>query len=283
MFLDAGAVGVGLCRRRLSVPPHPWSSSLLFFLLVSSISLVHLSLCRCQTRLLLTQLSGRNITSPKSYSSSFSCSPSKVVPSTTLLEVPLRQPPILLLKRHRNSTSLDACRSDPRFQWLIRSSHPLYATAIFIPYLSVHYAVCALHLSFVLVGSGSKDRNFNKDATVLGATEMKGSALASPKAGRTQTPLCRQELEVQITASKYAILSLEDKEEGEIQYEETINVEEDNIEEDNVSDIREEDLLEDEILVQKEKSAGQKGVKKVQKARAYDVNPKSKTSSRRKL
>ncbi|KAL0654876.1 hypothetical protein Bca4012_075460 [Brassica carinata] len=150
MFLDAGAVGVGLCRRRLSVPPHPWSSSLLFFLLVSSISLVHLSLCRCQTRLLLTQLSGRNITSPKSYSSSFSCSPSKVVPSTTLLEVPLRQPPILLLKRHRNSTSLDACRSDPGFQWLIRSSHPLYATAIFIPYLSVHYAVCALHLSFVL-------------------------------------------------------------------------------------------------------------------------------------
>ncbi|KAG2267060.1 hypothetical protein Bca52824_074139 [Brassica carinata] len=78
------------------------------------------------------------------------CSPSKVVPSTTLLEVPLRQPPILLLKRHRNSTSLDACRSDPGFQWLIRSSHPLYATAIFIPYLSVHYAVCALHLSFVL-------------------------------------------------------------------------------------------------------------------------------------
>ncbi|KAF2553008.1 hypothetical protein F2Q68_00033447 [Brassica cretica] len=141
MFLDAGAVGVGLCRRRLSVPPHPWSSSLLFFLLVSSISPVHLSLCRCQTRLLLTQLSGRNIISPMSYSSSFSCYPSKVVPWTTLFEVPLRQPPILLLKRHRNSTSLDACRSDPR--WLIRSSHPRYATAIFIPYLSVHYAVCS--------------------------------------------------------------------------------------------------------------------------------------------
>ena len=168
----------------------------------------------------------------------------------------------------------------------------------------------------VIVGSGSKDRSkpkevpgerdlnteegmekwelgtetmtvtnadFNKDATVLGATEMKGSAWSSPKAGRTQTPLRRQELEVQITASKYAILSLEDKEEGEIQDEETINVEEDNIEEDNVSDIREEDLLEDEILVQKEKSAGQKGVKRVQKARAQEVNPKSKRSSRRKL
>ncbi|KAF3525149.1 hypothetical protein F2Q69_00046962 [Brassica cretica] len=119
--------------------------------------------------------------------------------------------------------------------------------------------------------------DLNKDVTVLGATEMKGSAWSSPKAGRTQTPLRRQELEVQITASKYAILSLEDKEEGEIQDEEKINVEEDNIEENNVSDIREEDLLEDEILVQKEKSAGQKGVKRVQKARAQDVNPKSKS------
>ncbi|KAF3515817.1 hypothetical protein DY000_02059536 [Brassica cretica] len=95
--------------------------------------------------------------------------------------------------------------------------------------------------------------DLNKDVTVLGATEMKGSAWSSPKAGRTQTPLRRKELEVQITASKYAILSLEDKEEGEIQDEEKINVEEDNTEENNVSDIREEDLLEDEILVQKEK------------------------------
>ncbi|KAF2595152.1 hypothetical protein F2Q70_00042894 [Brassica cretica] len=144
----------------------------------------------------------------------------------------------------------------------------------------------------ILVGSGSKDRSkpkevpgeedlnmeegmeqgelgtetmtvinadFNKDVMGLGATEMKGSTWSSPKAGRTQTPLRRQELEVQITTSKYAILRLEDKEEGEIQDDETINVEEDNFEEDNVSDIREEDVLEDEILVQKEKIGNDDG------------------------
>ncbi|WZZ70409.1 hypothetical protein YC2023_081779 [Brassica napus] len=63
---------------------------------------------------------------------------------------------------------------------------------------------------------------FNKDVMVMGVTEKKGTAwsLISPKEGRTQTPLRRQEMEVQILASKYAILSLDDKEEGEIQAEE---------------------------------------------------------------
>lgn len=101
--------------------------------------------------------------------------------------------------------------------------------------------------------------------------------------------LCVRKWQFRYLHQNSLCLSLEEKEDGEIQKEESQGVEEGNIEEEDGTDIREEDLLEDEILEQKdkdkEKSAVQKGGggERVQKARAQDVNPKSKRSSRRKL
>lgn len=92
---------------------------------------------------------------------------------------------------------------------------------------------------------------------------------------------------MQISTSKFSVLSVDYVEEGEIQIEESHEDEEANIEEDDANVITEEDLLEDEILGQKtkenEKAVEQKGGRKVQKTRAQDVNPKSKRSARRKL
>lgn len=66
-------------------------------------------------------------------------------------------------------------------------------------------------------------------------------------------------------------------------------VEEHEMLEDNTSEISKElegDLMEDEVLVQQveeeEKAAMPKGVRKNQKVRAQDVNPKSTRPSRRK-
>ncbi|KAF3574686.1 hypothetical protein F2Q69_00063462 [Brassica cretica] len=88
------------------------------------------------------------------------------------------------------------------------------------------------------------------------------------KAGRSlsKTP-SRDEPVVQISASKFSVLSVDDVEEREIQIEESHEDEEANVEEDDSNVITEEDLLEDEILEQKtkenEKAVEQKGGRKV--------------------
>ncbi|KAL0742652.1 hypothetical protein Bca4012_084165 [Brassica carinata] len=105
-------------------------------------------------------------------------------------------------------------------------------------------------------------------------------SLVSPdKVGRPQSFSARiQNLEV--SASKFSVLSLVDKEEGEIQAEEEQVVVKDN-EYDNVLekeeiDISEEDRIEEVLLDQKDKAVVQKGGKRVQKAKAQDANPKGK-------
>lgn len=106
--------------------------------------------------------------------------------------------------------------------------------------------------------------------------------VAPDKVGRSQTTPQRQE-EVQISASKYSVLCEEEKEEGEIRSAEMMEEEEGNNEEGEECNVTQEDLIEEELLDQKEKAVVQKGVKKVQKTRAQDANPKGKRSSRRKL
>ena len=106
--------------------------------------------------------------------------------------------------------------------------------------------------------------------------------------GRSQskTPR-REEAVVQISASKYSVLSVDDAEEGEVLLTTLNGGDEVSIEEEGENETREEDLLEDEILEQitkeNEKVGVQKGGKRVQKTRTQDVNPKSKRSSRLKL
>lgn len=114
-------------------------------------------------------------------------------------------------------------------------------------------------------------------------------ALVSPaKIGRSQlkTPP-KNELEVQISASKFSVLSIEEEaEKGEIETEEQDN------NDDEVSVASEQmreldsDLLEDVILAQqvkgKDRAGTQRGVKRNQKAKALDVNLKSTRHSRRK-
>lgn len=95
------------------------------------------------------------------------------------------------------------------------------------------------------------------------------------------------ETEVQISASKYSVLSVdEDVEEGEVLREER---------EENVDDISEasdqmreleNDLLEDVIqarkVKEKDEAVMKKGVKRNQKAKTQDVNAKSTRPSRKK-
>ncbi|XP_018462341.2 uncharacterized protein LOC108833412 [Raphanus sativus] len=116
------------------------------------------------------------------------------------------------------------------------------------------------------------------------------STVSPDKVGRSQlkTPH-REEVVVQISASKYSVLCLDEVEEGEVLVDNPLEEEEVNNEYEEVSDIREGDLLEDEILDQKvkdkEKAVEQKGGggKRVQKATAQDANSKGKRSSRCKL
>lgn len=114
-------------------------------------------------------------------------------------------------------------------------------------------------------------------------------ALVSPaKIGRSHMKSPQgNETEVQISASKYSVLSVdEDVEEGEVLREE---------QEENVDDISEasdqmreleNDLLEDVILTRKVKEKDEavmkKGVTRNQKAKTQDVNAKSTRPSRKK-
>lgn len=106
-------------------------------------------------------------------------------------------------------------------------------------------------------------------------------ALVSPdKVGRSSSLVQKQVVE--ISASKFAVLSLEVQEEGEIIVEEAKEDDNEYMEEEEANDIREEDLIEDELLEQNEKVVEQKGGKRVQKTRTQGVNPRGKRSSRRK-
>lgn len=112
------------------------------------------------------------------------------------------------------------------------------------------------------------------------------SLFTPDKTGRAQPKsLQRGEAIIQISTSKFTVLSLDEVEEGEI---EVSQVEED---EENEAvgalDIMESDLMEDEILEQrskeKDKSAVKKGGRKYQKTKAQEAPSKSKRSSRHNL
>lgn len=130
--------------------------------------------------------------------------------------------------------------------------------------------------------------------------DVSGWSKVSPgKAGRT--PLSSSHLnnaEIQISASKYSALSIDEEQEDseevlEIKENEGNEVEEgeflleEDPEERDQQRVSDSDLLEDEILAQqvkgREKVGAQKGQKRGQKAKAQDANPsKSTRPSRRK-
>lgn len=126
------------------------------------------------------------------------------------------------------------------------------------------------------------------DKEISAVKEDKGSdwSLVSPaRVGRAQvnTPQ-RDEVGIQILASKYSVLATNEVEEGEIA---ELVMEEDEADEIEEADILEGDIMEDEILEQetkvKAKAGLQREVRKVQKTKAQEALPKSKRSSRRKL
>ena len=128
----------------------------------------------------------------------------------------------------------------------------------------------------------SENKEVKEDTT---SKEDKGNiwALVSPDMiGRVQSTPQRELGGVQISASKYSVLSLDEAEEGELEGhegEEQVNEEIENTE------LLESDLLEDEILrsKKKDKTVMSKGGKRVQKMKAPEVHPKGKRSSRRNL
>ena len=134
------------------------------------------------------------------------------------------------------------------------------------------------------------ESSVNKDdEDGMNSKDGKGNtwALVSPdKVGRSQSKTLQRDAGVvQISASKFSVLSL-DMEEGEILAVQTNEDEEEDHVEAEVNILVEGDLMGDEILEQSMKSNDkaimQKGVKRGQKARAQEY-PKSKRSSRRNL
>ena len=108
------------------------------------------------------------------------------------------------------------------------------------------------------------------------------NSVSPDKLGRTK--VTQEDMGVQISASKFSVLSLVDMEEGEIP-EEDLHVGGVEGSEEGVNhEITEEDKLEDELLDQlvkvKDKAGSQKGGKRVQKAKAQEIL-ESKRSSRR--
>lgn len=115
-------------------------------------------------------------------------------------------------------------------------------------------------------------------------------AIVTPdKAGRVSPKsLKRDEAVIQISASKFIVLSLDEVEEGEVEVTQVEAEEEnDQLEEEGGMEVMESDLLEDEILEQrtkeKEKSVAKKGGRKNQKTKTQEALPKGKRSSRRNL
>lgn len=121
------------------------------------------------------------------------------------------------------------------------------------------------------------------EKAMIGISNMKEkvngwNSVSPDKVGRTK--VMQEDMGVQISASKFSVLSLVDMEEGEIP-EEDLHV---GGVEGSEEGVTEEDKLEDELLDQlvkvKDKAGLQKGGKRVQKAKAQKI-PKSKRSSRR--
>lgn len=141
------------------------------------------------------------------------------------------------------------------------------------------------------VGTSRKEVSEVKKADVVESSgqdsELRkgnGWSLVSPdKIGRAHSTPVETSV-VQISASKFSVLSI-DVEEGEI----TGNQEDDGIENEETEavSILEGDVFEDEILdqmgIEKDKAVMQKGGRRVQRAKAQQVQPKSKRSSRRNL
>lgn len=104
------------------------------------------------------------------------------------------------------------------------------------------------------------------------------------KVGRSSPEI--GDTEIQISASKFTVLSINDEEEGEIPVEaQDFEIDDLAVGEEKL-EISEEEMLEDRLLegsIGKDKSITQRGRKKGQKAKAWDENPmRSKRSSRRK-
>ena len=143
------------------------------------------------------------------------------------------------------------------------------------------------------VGTIRKEDSEVKKADAVGSSgqgseERKGNgwSLVSPdKIGRAHATPVRNASKVQISASKFSVLSVDEEEEGEI----TETQEDDGIEneESEIVSILEGDMLEDEILDQKvkekDKAVMQKGGRRVQRTKAQEVQLKSKRSSRHNL
>ena len=105
--------------------------------------------------------------------------------------------------------------------------------------------------------------------------------VSAGKVGRSAPEI--DDSEIQISASKFTVLSINDEEEGEIP-EEAQDFETDDLEVgDEKLEIFEEEMLEDRLLegsIGKDKANMQRGRKKGQKPKARDENPmKSKRSS----
>ncbi|XP_013609373.1 PREDICTED: uncharacterized protein LOC106316052 [Brassica oleracea var. oleracea] len=126
-----------------------------------------------------------------------------------------------------------------------------------------------------------------KEGRYLGQ-EIKEWSLVSPtKTRRSQMPILQKNMEeIQISASKYSVLDVEEVEEGEMSAGEQNAMEAEENEMSDQSGRSKDDLLEDSILDQQEKvkniAGEKKGLRGGQKAKTQDVNPMSKSSSRRK-
>ena len=113
-------------------------------------------------------------------------------------------------------------------------------------------------------------------------------SLVSPeKVGRSPATSVLNTVDIQISASKYSVLSMDEEEEGEILVEEQQNMEIEMNEENEQTKELEGDLLKENILDQqvreKDKAGPQKGMRRGQKAKSQDANPvKTKRSSRHK-
>lgn len=129
-------------------------------------------------------------------------------------------------------------------------------------------------------------------------TELRKGEVINPwlqfsphKAGRSQPESSQKaDEDIEISASKFSVLSLDEAEEGEILGEGKQNTEtEPEADDEEVQTVESEsDLLEDNILDQqvkeKDKDEMKKGKKRGKKAKAQDANPpKSIRSSRRNL
>ena len=126
-----------------------------------------------------------------------------------------------------------------------------------------------------------------KEGRDLGQKIKEWSLVSPTKTGRSQTPTLQKNMEeIQISASKYSMLDVEEVEEGEMSAGEQNAMEaEENEMSDQLGRLKD-DLLEDSILDQQEKvkniAGEKKGLRGGQKAKTQDVNPMSKRSSRRK-